>query len=72
MKQFKVRWEIDIEAETPASAALQALAYQRDPASWATVFEIVEIDGRECAPIEVDLEPILNAENEALIEPERA
>ena len=35
--EYRVIWEIDIEADTPAQAAKMAHAMQRDPASWATV-----------------------------------
>lgn len=42
MTTFKVRWEIDIEAETPREAAHTALQIQRNPDSIATVFEVLE------------------------------
>lgn len=42
MTTFKVRWEIDIDADTPREAAYQALQIQRDPQSIATVFEVSE------------------------------
>ena len=44
MTDYLVKWSIDIVAESPEEAALQALAIQRDPNSWATVFKI-EQDG---------------------------
>jgi hypothetical protein len=40
MAQFRVSWEIDIEAGTAEQAARQALAIQRDPESTATIFEV--------------------------------
>ena len=40
MPQFRVSWEIDIEADTPQQAAKQALAIQRDPKSTATQFSV--------------------------------
>lgn len=44
MKTYRVRWEIDIEAETPEEAALRALIVQRnrDEANVATVFDVTE------------------------------
>jgi len=38
--QFRVQWNIDIEAGTAEQAAAQALAIQRDPESNATVFDV--------------------------------
>lgn len=46
MAEFKVTWEIELEAETALEAARQALAIQRDPASTATVFTVVDPEGR--------------------------
>jgi hypothetical protein len=40
MKTYRVRWEIDIDAENAGEAAKQALAIQRDPSSTATVFDV--------------------------------
>jgi hypothetical protein len=42
MKTYLVRWEIDIDANSPKQAAQKALAIQRDPESTATFFEIVQ------------------------------
>jgi len=43
---MRVRWEIDIDAESPVDAARQALAIQRRADSIATVFTVVEACGR--------------------------
>ena len=40
MAQFRVSWEIDVEAGTYEQAARQALAIQRDSQSHATVFDV--------------------------------
>lgn len=42
MKTYRVRWKIDIEAETPEEAAARALIVQRnqDEANVATVFDV--------------------------------
>lgn len=40
MKTYRVRWEIDVEADSPADAAGQASEIQRDPESTATVFMV--------------------------------
>ena len=44
MKQkiYRVRWEIDIPAESPEEAAKVALRIHRDPRSTATIFDICE------------------------------
>ena len=39
-REFRVRWEIDLDADSPEDAARQALAIQRDPNSLATIFEV--------------------------------
>jgi hypothetical protein len=44
--EYTVRWEIDhVSAASPAEAARQALEIQRDPASIATVFTVVDSAG---------------------------
>ena len=42
MPEFRVCWEIDIEADNPEEAAARALIVQRDndPANSATVFDV--------------------------------
>ena len=40
MKQYKVTWEIDLDARSPRAAAKEALRIQQDPDSIATVFEV--------------------------------
>jgi len=40
MPLFRVRWEIDVDAEDQREAAQRALDIQRDPESIATVFEV--------------------------------
>jgi hypothetical protein len=41
MGYYKVTWTIDVEADTPEKAAIQALQIQRDPNSIATVFQVL-------------------------------
>jgi hypothetical protein len=43
MPDYRVRWEIDIEADNAEEAAARALIVQRDndPANSATVFEVM-------------------------------
>ena len=60
MKSFHVTWEIDIEADSPEEAAVKALEIQRNPASWATVFDVyhaptgyVRVDTEELPQSEV-------------------
>ncbi|MFF7764330.1 hypothetical protein [Streptomyces griseorubiginosus] len=40
MNSYLVRWDIDLDASDPVDAARKALAIQRDPGSWATVFTV--------------------------------
>lgn len=54
MPEFRVKWEIDLEADNAQEAARFALDIQRDPAGSATVFDVarqgvktVQVDLRE-------------------------
>ena len=40
MTEYRVSWEVDIEAESPLQAAQKAQAMQRDPHSIATFFSV--------------------------------
>ena len=42
VRSYRVRWEIDIYANTPREAAQEARRIQRDPESTATVFAVDE------------------------------
>lgn len=42
MKNYLVIWEIEISADSPESAALEAFRAQQDPDTIATVFEVQE------------------------------
>jgi hypothetical protein len=42
---YRVTWEIDIEADTPEKAAELAAAIQRDKDSLANVFKVSDKDG---------------------------
>ena len=44
--EFRVIWQIDLDAESPEDAARQALAIHRNPDSWATHFEVRGPHGR--------------------------
>lgn len=39
-REFRVRWEVDLTADSPEAAARQALEIQRDPGFFATIFEV--------------------------------
>lgn len=41
MKNYRVLWEIELEAETPLAAAQEALEIHRDPDSIALVFRVI-------------------------------
>ena len=49
-------WFIDVEAESHIDAAMQAQAIQRDPASIATVYSVVDKHGNG---MRIDLDPAL-------------
>lgn len=71
MKQYRVTWEIDIEAETPLDAALQAEAIQRaqvlrEDDSERGVFNVREKGGSRS---QIDLAAV---ENQDETETERA
>ena len=40
MPEYRVTWEIDVEADTPEDAARQAQTYQRDPDAIVGVFDV--------------------------------
>jgi hypothetical protein len=52
MMNYRVSWEIDIDADSPREAAERALEIQRRPDSIATVFTVRDESGES---IEVDL-----------------
>lgn len=54
--EYRVMWMIDIEAETHVEAAIKAQVIQRDPASIATVFTVVDRDNNGAS---IDLDPAL-------------
>ena len=45
MTEYTVTWTIELDAESPADAARQALAIQRDPESIATFFTVRNNEG---------------------------
>jgi hypothetical protein len=52
--EFRVKWEIDLAADTPEEAAQKAQEIMRDPSSIATFFTVVNSStGKE---VEVDLD----------------
>ncbi|HBF82629.1 MAG TPA: hypothetical protein DD420_22660 [Streptomyces sp.] len=56
--EYTVAWKIELDARDPVEAARKALAIQRNPGSWATVFTIhdgvqavtVDLDPEHCDP----------------------
>jgi len=46
MPTYKVKWEIELDADSPQAAADQALEIQRDWMSIATNFSVIEASGR--------------------------
>ena len=43
MPEYRVRWEIELDAESVQDAAEKALATQRDPESHAVVFDVQQL-----------------------------
>ncbi len=43
MPEYIVKWEIELQAKNPESAAREALSIQRDRDSLSTVFDVVSI-----------------------------
>lgn len=58
---YRVRWEIEVEADTPQQAAEKARFYQAKPGITATLFEVAEIRpyavNRYGRPVRIDLTP---------------
>lgn len=46
MNEYRVIWEIDLEAESPVEAAKLAQAIHRDPNSTASIFSVVDQSGK--------------------------
>jgi hypothetical protein len=59
MTGYTVRWEIDIDADTPEEAATRARAIQLDPDSAATFFEVLGQNGEPNIEVDVWAEPRL-------------
>lgn len=53
MPTYRVKWEIDVEAETPQKAAEEAQEAQRDPQSIATHFDVTDLETGETVTIEL-------------------
>lgn len=54
MPQYKIVWEMDIDAKSPKGAALKARQIQADPKSIATVFYIQKDSGGSLYKIDLD------------------
>ena len=65
-KEYRVTWEIDVSANSPAEAALAALNAQRREGSIANVFTVTEAFG---GMVEVDLQELeeLRAERDGFV-----
>ncbi|MCA1785973.1 MAG: hypothetical protein LC657_08335 [Desulfobacteraceae bacterium] len=56
--EFKVRWEIDLAADTPEEAAQKALEIMRDPESIATFFTVENSSTGKEIEVDLDLEDL--------------
>jgi hypothetical protein len=55
LKDFTIKWEIQISATNKQDAARQALQIMRDKKSTATIMSVVEFDNTADEPEEIDL-----------------
>jgi hypothetical protein len=55
LKDFTIKWEIQISATNKENAARQALQIMRDKKSTATIMSVVEFDNTADEPEEIDL-----------------
>ena len=55
MKQYRVTWVIDVWAETPADAAIEAREIQRDRNSIATMFDVEDVEARLAYTVDVEI-----------------
>ena len=55
MTDYRVTWEIDVDAENPWEAAKKAREMQQDPESTALVFDVRQIVRKPDPPVSVDL-----------------
>lgn len=55
MPSYLVTWEIDVDADDPVQAALEAYRLMRAPDSLANVFDVIECDS-DGEAVRVDLQ----------------
>ena len=53
MKMYRVKWVIEVDAETPGEAAGMARAIQQDKLSMATVFEVTHLASGQTEQIDL-------------------
>ncbi len=53
MPDYRVKWEIELSAESVASATLEALETMRDPGSHATYFEVFNAAGQRLGSVDM-------------------
>lgn len=56
MREWVVRWEIELTAGSPREAAEQARRIQRDPSAWAGAYTVVDADTGAVTDIDLDQE----------------
>ena len=63
--EYRVRWEIDIIADTPEKAAFEAYKIQKDTISEATIFTVTKmLFNLESDPVTVDVIDIARKEKD--------
>lgn len=53
-KEYRITWEIDIDANSPLEAAKKALAVMRDSHSTATFFKVTDNETNETSDIDLE------------------
>jgi len=59
--EYKIKWEIDIEADSPEEAAAKAMYLQQNDDSQASIYEVTDTDGNVK---EIDVLVVIEAEEQ--------
>ena len=53
MTSYRVKWEIDVEADSPMEAAVRAKWYQIH-GDWSSIFDVTWLDGKGMREVDLD------------------
>lgn len=68
-RRYFVRWEVEMDAESPQAAAEDALKQMRDPASTATAFTVIDSMSGERRALVVDPDHLFGAARDGALSP---